>query len=200
MPKVRYLTHPQVAIDPAVPTPDWGLSDLGRARADNLARSGLTRSTRLIVSSAERKATETAAIIAAAHGAAVLVREAMHENDRSATGYLPPPAFEAAADEFFAKPLESFRGWERAVDAQARIVREVDAALAEAADLDGDILLVGHGAVGALLLCALSGLPISRASDQPAGGGNLFAFDRDARIMHHGWRSIESLIDGGEAP
>lgn len=27
-----YLSHPQVQIDPAVPVPEWGLSDAGRAR------------------------------------------------------------------------------------------------------------------------------------------------------------------------
>jgi hypothetical protein len=34
----------------------------------------------------------------------------MHENDRSATGFLPPPEFEAVADAFFVRPLESVRG------------------------------------------------------------------------------------------
>ena len=29
---VRYLTHPQVQIDPDVPVPQWGLSPVGRAR------------------------------------------------------------------------------------------------------------------------------------------------------------------------
>ena len=47
---------------------------------------------------------------------------ALHENDRSATGYLPPDRFEAVADRFFAEPETSVLGWERAVDAQARIV------------------------------------------------------------------------------
>ena len=42
----------------------------------------------------------------------------LHENDRSATGYLPPNQFEAMADRFFAEPQASVLGWERAVDAQ----------------------------------------------------------------------------------
>ena len=44
------------------------------------------------------------------------------ENDRSATGFLPREEFWATADLFFAHPTESIRGWERAIDAQARIV------------------------------------------------------------------------------
>jgi hypothetical protein len=48
------------------------------------------------------------------------------ENDRSATGFLPPEEFERVADEFFGSPEKSARGWERAGDAQVRIVRAVE--------------------------------------------------------------------------
>ena len=51
----------------------------------------------------------------------------MHENDRSATGFLEPSEFERVADEFFARPTVSIGGWERAIDAQKRIVGEVEA-------------------------------------------------------------------------
>lgn len=190
---VRYLTHPQVKIDPLVAVPQWGLNDVGRARAEMLARSGKLAGTRQIISSAERKAIETAEIMNASLGVPVIVHEKMHENDRSATGFLPPAAFEDAADWFFAHPFESFQGWERAIDAQARIVAETNAMLAQAPA--GDILLVGHGGVGTLLLCALSGYPIARSRDQPAGGGGLFAFDRMTRIVQHEWQSIEAFVD-----
>ena len=188
---VRYLTHPKVRIDPLVPVPDWGLSDIGRARTEVLARSGKLAGTALIVTSAERKATETATILAAAIRAPVLVRERMHENDRSATGFLPPDAFEDAANWFFSHPSESFRGWERALDAQARILAETDDALSHAPA--GDVLLVGHGGVGTLLLSALAGLPISRSHDQLPGGGCIFTFDRASRIVQHRWQSIEAF-------
>lgn len=191
MATIRYLSHPQVAIDAAVPVPDWGLSELGRERTEAFASASLLLATRRIVSSAERKAIETAQIIAAALGVSVCMRETMHENDRSATGYLPPPEFEAMADAFFASPQQSIRGWERAADAQGRIISEVEAVLAEPAE--GDVLLVGHGGVGTLLLCHLLHEPIARRSDQPGGGGNLFAFDAATRIVHHGWRSMEEV-------
>jgi hypothetical protein len=32
VPSVFFITHPDVAIDPAVPTPDWLLNERGRAR------------------------------------------------------------------------------------------------------------------------------------------------------------------------
>lgn len=188
---VRYLTHPQVRIDPAVPVPDWGLSETGRARALAFAAAPCLTATRHIFSSAEQKAIETAQCVADRLGITVEIREAMHENDRSATGFLPPPEFETVADLFFASPETSIRGWERAVDAQSRILRETEAVLSIAGE--GDILLVGHGGVGTLLLCALSGWPIQRLRDQPGGGGNIFAFDAGSRIVHHAWQSIEEL-------
>ena len=43
---------------------------------------------------------ETAAILAEAAGIYFEIAENLHENDRSTTGFLPPDAFEAAADQF----------------------------------------------------------------------------------------------------
>ncbi len=170
-----YITHPQVAIDPAVPVPDWGLSETGLARTRQAAQLSWVRQLRRIVSSAERKAIETATVLADVAGIGADIDASMHENDRSATGFLPPPAFEQAADWFFAHPDESFRGWERAVDAQARIVSAVSKVLA-GHDPNLPIAFVGHGGVGTLLKCHLARRPISRDRDQPGGGGNLFAF------------------------
>ena len=191
MQRVRYLSHAQVRIDPATPVPDWGLSDVGRARTAALAATNGLKCTGLIVSSGERKASETALIIAASLGLKVEIREAMHENDRSATGFLPPLELEVVANQFFAKPSESAKGWERAVDAQARIVREVEAVLAR--DLDGDVLFVGHGAVGTLLYCHYDGLSIDRRYDQPASGGNYFTFSMTDRRVEHPWRPMEQF-------
>jgi broad specificity phosphatase PhoE len=190
MGRVFYLSHPQVEIDPAVPVPAWGLSALGRDRAMLATVKPWTSGVKTIVSSQERKAVETALVIAAARGVAASSDEGMHENDRSATGYLAPPDFERTADAFFAQPDESVTGWERAVDAQARIVAACGAVLAGPLT-EGDVLFVGHGGVGTLLLCHLLGAPISRRHDQPAGGGNVFAFDAATRRVLHPWLPLE---------
>lgn len=189
---VRYLSHPQVRIDPKVPVPDWGLNGIGAERVAKLAGSGALAGTMTVVSSAERKAIETAEPLAAVLGVGVIVREAMHENDRSATGFLPPDEFERVADEFFARPQESVRGWERAADAQARIVRETRDVLTAASA--GDVLLVGHGGVGTLLYCHFAGLPIARIRDQPAGGGNFFVVERGTGTVLHGWLPLEEML------
>lgn len=169
-----YLTHPEVAIDPAVPVPDWGLSDIGRQRAEKAASLPWAWNIRHVVSSGERKAIETAAIFAGPLGLAPTAIEAMHENDRSATGFLPPDEFERVADAFFADPDTSIRGWERARDAQRRIVEAVQSALQDIPDAE-PVLLSGHGGVGTLLKCHLMGVPISRVHDQ-SGGGHWYRF------------------------
>jgi broad specificity phosphatase PhoE len=188
---IRYLTHPQVKIVPAVPVPSWGLSDVGRIRTEALANAGWLSETTQIISSGERKAIETAAIIAGQLKVTVEVRDAMHENDRSTTGFLAPDEFETVAGQFFAQPLVSIRGWERAIDAQLRIVREVERVLAR--NRSGDVLFVGHGAVGTLLFCHYSGLAIDRTHDQPGGGGHCFTLVRDGRRVLHPWRRMEDL-------
>jgi broad specificity phosphatase PhoE len=188
---VRYLTHPQVKIDPVIPVPSWGLSEVGRARTEAIASTGRLLGTTQIISSGERKAIETAEIIAAKLNVDVEVREAMHENDRSATGFLMPDEFEAVANEFFAQPQISIRGWERAIDAQMRIVREVEQVLAR--NRPGDVLFIGHGGVGTLLYCHYSGFSIDRTYDQPAGGGYFFAFTEDGRRVQHSWCRLEDL-------
>jgi broad specificity phosphatase PhoE len=186
---IRY--HPQVKIDPAVPVPSGGPSVLGRTRTEALANSACLLATTRIISSGERKAIETAEIIAKKLNVAVEVRETMHENDRSATGFLPPDEFEAVASEFFARPLVAVQGWERAIDAQVRIVREVEHVLTR--NRAGDVLFVGHGAVGTLLFCHYAGFAIDRIHDQPGGGGYCFAFIKDERRIFHPWLRMEDL-------
>ncbi len=185
-----YVTHPQVNIDPAIPVPFWGLSDRGKERARLAAACPWAGMIRRIVSSDETKAMETAAILGSASGVRFEVGHDMGENDRSATGFLAPPQFELAADWFFAHPEQSYHGWERAVDAQTRIVRAVMAVL-DHHDRSQPVAFVGHGGVGTLLKCHLQGSPIMRSKDQPDGGGNLFAFDLENLTIACDWTPME---------
>ncbi|WP_420335221.1 histidine phosphatase family protein [Roseibium sp.] len=172
-----YLTHPEVAIDPHVPVPEWGLSEIGRARAQQAAGLPFASEIGAIVSSGETKAIETAEYFAALHDITPVVRADLHENDRSATGFLPPAEFEAVADQFFADPETSVRGWERAVDAQTRIVTGVQDVLTGIAP-ETPVLLAGHGAAGTLLMCHLMNAAISRSHDQKRGG-SWYRFEKD---------------------
>ena len=195
-----YLTHPQVNVDANVDVPKWGLSEIGKSRVMALIASGSAKSSlrniKHIISSGETKAIETAKPIADFIGCGFETVENMHENDRSATGFLPPDEFEIVADQFFANPDENIRGWESANDAQSRILTEVENCLLEY--LEGDIMFVGHGGVGTLLYCALSGNAINRKFDQGpqnggVGGGNFFSFDPKTRKALHHWRAMEKF-------
>ena len=191
MASVHFITHPEVVIDPKMPVPDWPLSVVGMRRMRLAAERPWPAEVRFIFTSTERKATDAAGILAGKLGINPVAIEDLGENDRSATGYLPRTEFEAVADEFFAQPDASVRGWERAADAQRRIVRAVEQAMS-VVSAEGDVAIVSHGGVGALLLCHLKGVPISRDADQPGGGGgNVYSFCKVSRQLLSGWRRIE---------
>ncbi|MCX5494885.1 phosphoglycerate mutase family protein [Kaistia dalseonensis] len=187
---VLYLSHPQVAIDPAIPVPEWGLSPVGRARTEAFGATAIMRRVDRVVTSTETKAIETGALLAGTIGLAIDIRPDLHENDRSATGFLPPDQFEAMANRFFAEPAASIGGWERAIDAQARIHRAVTVALDEAPARELT-LFVGHGGVGTLLMSRWGGFAIDRKHDQPAGGGNWFAYDTASSRLISSWQPME---------
>ena len=134
MRRLYYITHADVVQDPAVPVTDWPLSERGRAR--HQAFSGRMPPLGAVFCSMERKAIDGAEILAAAQG--LVARQALflHENDRSATGYLPPAEFETVADAFFANPRRSVRGWERAIDAQYRVLATLKRLLPEAPEVN----------------------------------------------------------------
>jgi broad specificity phosphatase PhoE len=194
MATVSFITHPDVLIDPTAPVPDWRLNARDRARMRAMLSQSWVPGIVHVASSTERKAVDAAAILAIHLGLAPITHPGLGENDRSSTGYLPKPEFEAMADAFFAHPEQSVAGWERAVDAQVRIVATMRDVLRAAPA--GDVAVVAHGGVGALLLCHLLGSAISRAADQPAGsGGHVLAFNRATWTLCHSWRPIDDRTD-----
>lgn len=184
-----YLTHPQVRIDPAVPVPRWGLSSEGRARTAALCKVDWIRRFGRIVSSEETKAVEAAEMLGQALALDVETFPDLHENDRSATGFLPREDFETVADAFFSQPEVSVLGWETAQAAQTRIVAGVRGAVAGSPGTPA--IFVGHGAVGTLLKCTLARRPISRREDQPDGGGNHIGFTLGPDQVLHDWQPME---------
>jgi broad specificity phosphatase PhoE len=194
-----FITHPNVVISREVPVPRWPLSERGRERM----RAGLAqpwvRGIGSIWCSSEQKAIDGAEILAAFCGLPFQTAEDLGENDRSATGFLPPDEFERVADQFFARPHESVRGWEIAAAAQARIVAAVTR-IVQADGSDGHVAFVSHGAVGTLLYCHLAGEPISRTRDQPPnGGGNWFEFDWPERRVRSWWQPIDQGLSAAAA-
>ena len=190
---VYVVSHPEVQVDPATPVPEWGLSEAGRERLHRLRDMPWARAAAFVASSGELKAVQTAQAVADVSGCEVHVDGELGENDRSATGFVPPEEFEALADAFFARPDRSVRGWETALDAQRRMVGAV-ARVLERARVDGvgdddTVVIVTHGGVATLLRCALSGSAIDRSFDQP-GQGSYYCFDTRTRDAGHGWRRL----------
>ncbi len=186
---VYFITHPEVVIDPERPVPRWHLSDLGIARMRALAASAIMQGVTSIWASTETKAIEGAGLLAGARGLPVSVHAGLDENDRSATGYLPHEEFQRIADAFFARPQESVRGWERAIDAQHRVIGAFGTITSEAPA--GDIAIVAHGGVGTLLYCHLAKQPIGRQHDQPTQGC-YWSCERETHAPLHAWRSISA--------
>jgi broad specificity phosphatase PhoE len=184
---VFFISHPEVIVDATVPVPRWHLSDRGIHRMRTFAASSDLQNLAAVWASHETKAIEAAGLLAAAFGLPVGVHGGLHKNDRTATGFLPPPEFERTADAFFALPEESVRGWERAKNAQVRVAAAVEAVLNRSPD--GPTAIVSHGGVGTLLLRHYSNIPISRDADQPFQG-HYWAFERSTRNVLHPWRPV----------
>ena len=190
---VIYLSHPQVNIDKDVPVPNWSLSAAGLERARTASKLPWANRIDQILCSDETKAVETAQCFADSLELEYIIAENTGENDRSSTGFLPPEKFEEAANSFMNNPHESYRGWERAIDAQARIVAATSHALASLPPADLT-LIIGHGGVGTLLKCHIAKRAIARSEDQlPNGGGNVFAFDLETKRLLCDWTAMEEF-------
>ena len=174
---VRYITHPEVVIDPATPVSQWRISEHGRRRLAAMLAQPWVASIGRVVSSTEYKAVEAATMLAEHLGLAVEQRPETGEIDRSATGYVPAAEHERLADACFGQPDVSAGGWERAIDARRRIVAALED-LIDAGEAGPDIAVVGHGGVGTLWYCHLTGVPIERGRDQP-GQGHYLSVDSD---------------------
>jgi len=187
---LRYITHAEVDIDPLVAVPAWGLTQHGQARVRAMLAQPWVDEIGRIISSDETKAVETAAVLADHRGLEIDVRPSTREVDREAVGYVPPDRYEELSAAFFGQPEHSAHGWERAVDAQARVVDGLRDVLSDA---DGPgAAVVGHGGVGTLLWCHLAGLPISADHDQP-GAGYSFTYHRGRAAVAHRWHRIDDL-------
>jgi len=183
-----YVSHPEVAVDAEVPVPEWGLSDVGRSRALSMLQQPWLGEVSSIGSSPETKALETARILGDHLGIEVDELPDSREIDRSSTGFVSHDRHEELADRLFSEPAVSADGWERAIDAQQRIIG-VFAPFLEVGSPTR--VVVGHGGVGTLLLCHLLGIDIDRLHDQP-GQGHYWAFDCETSQILHRWRPIDA--------
>jgi broad specificity phosphatase PhoE len=127
------------------PAREWPLSDEGRRACEAFAGRLAAYQAPAIISSAEMKARETAAILAARLELTLGIDADLNEQRRENVPYLGRPVFEARIRRLFAEPDALVFGQETATQAYRRFAGAVQRALA--AHPDGDVALVTHGTV-----------------------------------------------------
>jgi broad specificity phosphatase PhoE len=163
------IRHSQSQQEPERPASQWPLTEEGRRRCIALAERLATYSPDLIVTSRERKASETGALVAAHLGRPVETADGLHEHQREQVGWLSNQAFEQAVVAFFTRPDELVFGEETASQAGARFDAAVRAVLA--AHPGQNIAIVAHGTVITLFLAQHAGvapLPFWSSLGMPA--------------------------------
>jgi broad specificity phosphatase PhoE len=100
MTSLYFITHLEAIVDPETPIERWDLSAKGIERMRKFAASPTPANIKAIWSSTEAKAIEAAGTLAGALGLGIRVAKELGENDRSATGFLPPEEFETVEKRF----------------------------------------------------------------------------------------------------
>jgi broad specificity phosphatase PhoE len=163
------IRHSQSQPEPDRPASQWRLTTEGRRRCTALAERLTAYAPDVIVTSRERKAGETGALLAARLALPVVVADGLHEHQREHVGWLPNPAFEQAVSAFFTQPSELVFGEETAEQAGARFDAAVRGVLA--AHPGQTIALVSHGTVITLFIAQHAGvaaLPFWKRLGMPA--------------------------------
>src|SRR5262245_20009706 len=114
------IRHSQSQPEPERAASQWPLTEEGRRRCIALAARLAASEPDVIVTSRERKAGETGALVAARLGLPVTEAEGLHEHLRERAGWLSNQEFERAATAFFTRPDELVFGEETAGQASAR--------------------------------------------------------------------------------
>ncbi|MCP9485681.1 MAG: phosphoglycerate mutase family protein [Gaiellaceae bacterium MAG52_C11] len=152
MRRLVLVRHAEVRLDAELPPRRWELTDQGRADAERLARLAVFAAVEAVVSSPEPKAHATAEPIAAVAGVELRAERDLWEAERGASPVHDRAAFIARVDAWLGgSPVPC---WEERDAASARIVACVSRLVDE---VNGDVVVVSHGAVLSLYLAWLRG-------------------------------------------
>ncbi|MBU0708302.1 phosphoglycerate mutase family protein [Patescibacteria group bacterium] len=193
MAKIYYITHPKVKIDPEKFDKDWEISEEGQDQLQKLLGKDWVSQISIIYSSNERKAADSARMMAEkcciAHKILDDLCGADRTGGREKHGFLTNAEFKKAADDFYKYPSKSSIEWEKASDAQERNILALEKIINENPP-DSNIAIWGHGDAGILLLCHLLGKKISRDYDQPQMG-SYFVYDSSTGKIDQLWQPID---------
>lgn len=169
MQKLILIRHSQSQQDPTRPASQWRLTDEGRRRCGPLAERLAAERPDVIVTSRERKAAETGALVAARLGLPHETGAGLHEHARERAAYISAEKFEQTIARFFAHPGELVFGEETAREAEERFDRAVRAALGR--HPGKNVAIVAHGTVITLFVARHAGvapIPFWKSLGMPA--------------------------------
>lgn len=152
MRKLILVKHASPEVVPGVPPEKWSLSEKGRALCAPLADRLAPHQPAAIVSSEEPKATQTAQLVADRLGVPWRTAPGLHEHDRGNVPHMRSGEFISMVELFFRKPAELVLGRETADAARERFETAVRRVVA--AQPEGNVVVVSHGTVIALLMGA----------------------------------------------
>lgn len=148
------VRHSSPCISDGMGYRDWPLSDEGRRLAFRAAEYVAGFKPRLICSSDERKASDTAKIIARHCGMDVEVEPDLREHDRTGVPWRDAATRRQELQAFFANPNDVVFGRESGSQALRRLTAAIDCVTTR---MSGPWVLVTHGTVMALYLAKLTG-------------------------------------------
>jgi broad specificity phosphatase PhoE len=143
--RLLLIRHAAPLILQDAPAREWPLSEEGQRACEEFAGRLTEYRLTAIISSAEAKARETAAILAARLGLTPDVDTGLNEQRRDNVPYMGRADFEAAIRRLFVEPDTLVFGQETATQAYTRFAGAVQRALA--AHPNEDVALVTHGTV-----------------------------------------------------
>ena len=144
------VRHSAPELDPSAPADEWRLSEEGRLRCAALAARLAAAVPRVLVSSTEPKAHQTAELVAPALGLDVVLSDGLRETARRTVGWQSNAERERGIRELFERRDEVVYGEESAAEALARFESAV-------AGLPEPAVVITHGTVLSLYAAKLTG-------------------------------------------
>lgn len=163
--KLILVRHSLPEVRSDQPPHEWALSEEGRRRCIPLAQHRDAS----IISSPERKAVETAELVAQHIATQFDILPGLQENDRTDLGLLPPAEYQALLRAFFEQPDRLVMGKETAKQARERFRAAIESGLCQ--HTDSDLIVIAHGVVITLFVSAateLAPLPLWESLGMPS--------------------------------
>ena len=156
MRRLVLVKHAMPEIEPDKPASSWKLGEVGRHRSELLAARLRGFSPQVISTSRERKAVETAEIVAKAFGVQASTVAGLEEHNRSNVPFFPKrDEFQRAVEHFFREPDQLVLGTETAEQALARFTCAIDQIISAG---HADSVVITHGTVMTLYAARVAGV------------------------------------------